>query len=194
MRATMRVTILAMFSLLALLAACKQASNPELEPLHIGGELELKDAAGNIFRLADHSGEIKILFFGYASCPDACPMALSRVANVAKALGEANRDLLTIFVSVDPGRDTPELLDEFLGFFGVRGVGLTGSKERIDEVVKSYGAQYEMFESGSAGDYLVSHSTYLYLLDRENRVRRIIGTEDSTESIAGWVTSLLSEH
>jgi protein SCO1/2 len=193
MRATMRVTILAMFAFLALLAACKQAPNPELEPLHIGGELELKDAAGNIFRLADHGGEIKILFFGYASCPDACPMALSRVASVAKALGEGNRDLLTIFVSVDPGRDTPELLDEFLGFFGVRGVGLTGPKERIDEVVKSYGAQYEMFESGSAGDYLVSHSTYLYLLDRENRVRRIIGTEDSTEAIAGWVTSLLSE-
>lgn len=178
---------------LALLAGCQPAPNPELEPLQIGGELSLQDAAGRTFLLADHGEEVKILFFGYASCPDACPMALSRVASVAKALGKERESLLTIFVSVDPGRDTPELLDEFLGFFGVRGVGLTGSKERIDEVVRSFGAQYEMFESGSAGDYLVSHSTYLYLLDRENRVRRIIGTEDTTEAIASWALSLLSE-
>ncbi len=179
--------------LLALLAGCSPASNPELEPLEIGGELELTDAAGRTFLLADHDDEVKIVFFGYASCPDACPMALSRVASVARALGDREEHLLTVFVSVDPDRDTPELLDEFLGFFGVRGVGLTGPKEQIDQVVERYGAQYEMFGGGADGDYLVSHSTYLYLLDRESRVRRIIGAEDGTETIAAWVESLLSE-
>ncbi len=179
--------------LLVALFSCGQPPNPDLEPLEIGGELNLIDSAGRRFRLADHGEELKIVFFGYASCPDACPMALSRVSSVARALGENEKHLLTLFVSVDPERDTSALLDEFLGFFGVRGVGLTGSKEEIDEVVQRYGAQYEMFGGGSSGDYLVSHSTYLYLLDRENRVRRIIGTEDGTEAIAGWIESLLAE-
>ena len=136
-------------------------------------------------------GEARLL--GYASCPDVCPRALSRVSQVEKLLGPLAEQLLAVFVSVDPERDTPDHLAEWLGFFAVRGVGVTGSAERVATVAKAYGAFYEKRPSGSAMGYLIDHSTYLYLVDRAGRVRHLVRSEDSPESIAGWVRALLAE-
>ena len=181
-------------SLLSLaVAACGVVPATDLAPLPIGGDIELTQAGGKVFRLSDHGAEVKLVFFGYASCPDVCPRALSRVSQVEKLLGPLAEQLLAVFVSVDPERDTPDHLAEWLGFFAVRGVGVTGSAERVATVAKTYGAFYEKKPSGSAMGYLIDHSTYLYLVDRAGRVRHLVRSEDSPESIAGWVRALLAE-
>jgi protein SCO1/2 len=185
----------AVCSALAALAlhACGAVPATDLVPLPVGGDIELSQSEGRTFRLADHSAEVKLVFFGYASCPDACPRALGRVRQVEALLGAERERLLSVFVSVDPERDTPEHLAEWIGFFGVRGVGVTGSAERIAAIAKTYGASYEKAASDSAMGYLIDHSTYLYLVDRGGRVRRIIRSEDPPEQIARWVKALLAE-
>ena len=175
------------------LTACGVVPATDLLPLSIGGDIELTQAGGRVFRLSEHAAEVKLLFFGYASCPDVCPRALARVSQVEKLLGPLAEQLLAVFVSVDPERDTPDHLAEWLGFFGVRGVGITGSADRVASVAAAYGAFYEKKPSGSALGYLIDHSTYLYLLDRAGRVRRLVRSEDSPEAIAGWVSALLAE-
>lgn len=177
--------------LLVLLAAggCRDQTG-ELAPLPIGGEIELATAGGP-FRLSEHPHEVKLVFFGYASCPEVCPTTLARVARVQAALGARREELLAVFVSVDPERDTPERLAEFVSFFGVRGVGGTSTPERIAALAKAYGAYYEKIEGPTAANYLIDHSTFLYLLDRRNRVRRLVRSSDPPERIAGWVGRLL---
>jgi protein SCO1/2 len=165
----------------------------ELAALPLGGEIGLDMAGGSTFRLADHPDDVKLLFFGYATCPDVCPVTLARVAGVARALGDRRERLLAVFVSIDPERDTPDELAEFMSFFGVRGFGVTGPRERLDPVVKAYNAFYEKVESDSAAGYLMDHSTYMYLLDRQNRVRRLVRSDEPIERIAGWIETLMAE-
>jgi len=136
---------------------------------------------------------VKLVFFGYTTCPDVCPLTLARVASVRRALGARGDRVLAVFVSIDPERDTPEKMEQFLSFFGVRGVGVTGPPERLDPVVQAYNAFYSKVDSGSAAGYLMDHSTYIFLLDRRNRVRRLIRSDDPVARIAGWIDTLLSE-
>jgi protein SCO1 len=186
------------------LGACQQPSQPqqqqqpeaeadELAPLPLGGEVNLDMAGGQTFRLADHPDDVKLLFFGYTTCPDVCPTTLARVSSVARAVGSDADHLYTVFVSIDPERDTPEKLTEFLSFFHVRGAGVTGPKERLDPVVQAYKAFYSRIESDSAAGYLMDHSTYVFLIDRQNRVRKLIRHDDSVEQIASWVKTLIAE-
>ncbi len=176
--------------LLVLAGAC---SDPlaDLPPLPIGGELELATAGGGALRLADHPDEVKLIFFGYASCPEICPTTLARLARVQTALGERSRGLFSVFVSVDPERDSPERLAEFVHFFGIRGAGATGTPERIAALAKAYGAFYERVEGPTAAQYLIDHSTFIYLVDQRDRVRRLVRSDDSVEQIADWVRRLL---
>jgi len=176
--------------LLILATACSDPLS-DLPPLPIGGELELATAGGGILRLADHPDEVKLLFFGYASCPEICPTTLARLARVQSALGERSGGLFSVFVTVDPERDSPERLAEFVRFFGIRGAGATGTPEQIAALAKAYGAFYERVEGPTAAQYLIDHSTFIYLLDRRNRVRRLVRSDDSVEQIAGWVRRLL---
>lgn len=178
---------------LGAVAACGPGASVELAPLPIGGEIELLQAGDSVFRLSEHGDEVKLVFFGYASCPDACPTALGRVSRVEELLGVDAARLFTVFVSVDPDRDSPDRLAEWIGFYGIRGVGVTGPADRVAAVARAYGASYQRVDAASAAGYLIDHTTYLYLVDRGGRVRRLIGREDSPETIAGWVRALLAE-
>lgn len=189
----LRATRFAAAAFASLLAACGTVPATDLVPVPIGGEIELIQAGGTTFRLSEHRDEVKLVFFGYASCPDACPRALSRIRQVELLLGPAREQLLSVYVSVDPERDTPEHLAEYIGFFSVRGVGVTGTPEKIAEIAKAYGASYQKAPSESAMGYLIDHSTFLYLLDRAGRVRRIVRSDDTPEQIASWVKALLAE-
>jgi protein SCO1/2 len=186
--------------LLALLWAsgCRPDPAAELVAEPIGGEPGLLATDGKPFRLADHPDEVKLLFFGYTTCPDVCPMALGRAAAVARELDHRGgaklaEKLLVVFVSIDPARDTPERLTEYLSFFGVRGVGLRGTEAEVAATAKAYGASYKRIDGRSAAGYLIDHTTYLYLIDREGRVRRLVRSDDSVEQIARWVEVLSTQ-
>lgn len=170
------------------------ASERKLQVHAIGGDFQLTDQNGEAFEMSSLDGQIRILFFGYTSCPDFCPMTLSKVNQIRKLLGDAGEDLMTVFVSVDPERDTPEKVAEYLGFFDLgQTVGLTGSREEVDKVLELYSAAYEKVEAETALKYLVNHTTYLFLVDRENAVRAIFPHYEAPEHIAMGIRVLLRE-
>jgi protein SCO1/2 len=180
----------------------------DLVPLPIGGDVDLQRPDGSTFRLADHPDDVKLLFFGYTSCPDACPTALGRVGSVARRLEErGGRDLvdrfLVVLVTIDPARDDSAKLTEYLTFFGlrppgvvgdgVRGIGLRGSETATAQAARAYGASYERIDQKSGIGYSMDHTTYLYLIDKRGRVRRLIRSDDPVDAIAAWVETLVGE-
>src|SRR5262249_24566012 len=136
-------------------------------------------------------GQVVLLFFGYATCPDACPTMLAKLASVYKTLGQKKDRVLTVFVSVDPARDTPAALKKYLAYFRLNAVGLTGTKEEIDAVVKQYGAYYEIEKSASALGYHINHSTTLYVIDQSGAVKSQFKHTDKPDAIAAAVRLLI---
>ncbi len=154
-------------------------------------DFTLTDQDGKPFHLKDHRGQIVLLFFGYLSCPDICPMTISKLSRVYDLIGEKRDNVLTLFVTVDPERDTPEKIKEYLSYFKLKTVGLTGTKTEIDKVVSTYGGSYEKVKVDSAAEYLMDHSDYVYLIDGEGRVKALIHTEDKVQKIAGLIKEVL---
>jgi len=168
------------------------------KPLANGGSLDkaagdftLTDENGRPFRLSQLRGKVVLLFFGYTHCPDVCPTTMAKLARAAKLLGNDADRVVTLFVSVDPGRDTPEVMKHYLEYFHLNSFGLTGTKDEIDEVVKQYGARYEIEKSDSAAGYHVSHSTDLYLLDQKGELVKTFGYNDGTQTVVDGVRPLL---
>lgn len=185
--------------LLAALAGCAPQIDPEegppaeLEVYDIGGDFVLTGPGGEPWSLEQARGKVVLLFFGYTVCPDFCPMTLSKLVQVGEALDEDAGRVLTVFVSLDPERDSPERIAEYLSYYGIEAVGLTGSREEIDAVVASYGGSYSLDEVDSAMGYLVTHSTYLYLVDGRGRVRQLYGSLDDAARIEAGVRAVLRE-
>jgi protein SCO1 len=158
----------------------------------IGGDFALTDHTGARFESQSQRGKVLLVFFGYTMCPDVCPTTLSKLSSVMRRLGDAKGDVRTLYISVDPERDTPEVLKADLALFQLDAVGLTGTRAEVDAVVKLFGASYEIVPTPeSAGRYSVSHSTMLYLLDREGRVRQTFPYEATVDEIAAGIQSLL---
>ena len=107
----------------------------------IGGDFVLKDFDNNKYSLSA-SSKIKIIFFGFLNCPDICPTALTEVSNLLNKLDGLAKHVEPIFITVDPGRDTPELLKNYLSFFDERIIGLTGSQDQIEKVSNQYHVYY----------------------------------------------------
>ena len=157
----------------------------------IGGDFTLRDHNDQPFDLAEHRNKVVLLFFGYTFCPDFCPLTLSKLAQVYGLLGDSSADMLTLFVSVDPQRDTPKALKAYLDYFSIKALGLRGSKAEIDAVIKAYGGQYSYAEQEN-GAYMVNHSTYTYLIDRTGTIRFLFRHTDSPEKMAGVIRQLLN--
>src|ERR1041385_3045472 len=148
-----------------------------------GHDFALTDQNNKPFRLSQLRGKVVFLFFGYTHCPDACPTTMAKLSQVYKLLGHNADQVVTVFVSVDPGRDTTSVLKNYLAYFHLNSVGLTGTKEEIDVVVKQYGAKYEIEQSDSAAGYHINHSTDLYLLDQKGELARTFSYSDGTQVI-----------
>lgn len=154
----------------------------EKEAMPIGGDFTLTDHNGKPFHLFEQKRPV-LLFFGYATCPDFCPQTLAQLAQAYSKLEDGAKDVLTVFVSVDPQRDTPEVLKKYVTHFEVPVVGLTGSKDALDAVVKQYAGFYEIRDEGSAAGYLIDHSLYIYVIDRNGGVRYLLRSTDSVDDM-----------
>ena len=121
----------------------------------IGGNFSLMGYDGRTFHLNDHAGKIKLLFFGFTYCPDVCPTTLSRITQVYDRLNIDKDSLLTIFITLDPERDTQQLLKDYLAYFNVNSIGLIGNDQEIDKVANQYGMKYKKKMIDSSDMYTI---------------------------------------
>ena len=180
---------------LAVSAACQSAPPaPELPVLPIGGDFELTGHDGQPFALQSLRGKVVLIFFGYSSCPDACPTTLSKLSSVARRLGDDRSKIQALYVSVDPDRDTPPVLKADMENFSIGALGLTGKKEDIDKVVKQYAAAYEIVPTPeSAAKYTISHTTSVYALDTAGRVRKTFAYEATVDEVVTGIREILAQ-
>ena len=133
----------------------------------IGGPFTLVDQHGKTVTDRDFRGRYMLVFFGFTHCPDICPAELQVIAASLDDLGPKADEVVPIFVTLDPERDTPEVMDDYVKNFGSRFVGLTGSTESIAEAAKAYRVTYSKFENkdGDSNDvYSIDHSALVYLM------------------------------
>lgn len=156
----------------AFILAPRNSENNQLLAHKLGGDFTLQGIEGST-SLQDFRGKVVMLYIGYASCPDVCPTSLAVMSQSMKNLtAEESSQVQPIFISVDPDRDTPERLTEYSQFFHPSMIGLSGSRENLDQVVKQYGAFYRMVElKDSAMGYAVDHSSRIYLINRQGALK-----------------------
>ena len=157
----------------------------------IGGDFTLTNHHGNEFSLSELEGQPVLLFFGYTYCPDICPITLSKVARVHELLGLPPESIRTIFISVDPERDTVEKIRDYLSYFQMGTLGLIGTREKIDAVVRQYGGHYDLNKKEDPDNYFIDHSTDTYLIDQKGRVRFLFRPDDDPTYIAAVAKQLL---
>ena len=181
---------------LALLAACggSPAPTPKSEgPIansSIGGPFTLTDSNGKTVHWSDFDGKYRIVYFGYTWCPDVCPTEVARIARGVKRFSEAHPqlagDVVPIFVSVDPERDTPAKVGEFVHAFSDNMVGLTGTPEQVKAAADAFKVFYQKGEPNSEGAYLVNHSRLAYLMGRKGEPIALlpVDVKDQGEAIS----------
>jgi protein SCO1/2 len=179
-------------SLVVIALTLVSCNRTKLPILPVGGDFVLTDDNNQRFELSSLHGKAVLVFFGYTSCPDICPTTLSKLSSVYKQLGPDAARVKTIYISVDPQRDTPQVLKEDLSSFDLDALGVTGTKADIDKVVAEYGASYEFIPTPESElKYTVAHSTTLYALDTNGRTRILFPYDASIEQIVTGVREIL---
>lgn len=166
-------------------APAASAAPPTLAPAQAsGGDFVLRGPQGPV-ALADYRGRVVVLYFGYTFCPDVCPTSLAIIGQALSALEPAEvAQVAGILVSLDPGRDTPEVLEAYAPFFHPNIVGVTGSAEQIAEVARQYGARYMKQKPDSDGLYAVDHSSVTYIVDRQGKLAASLAHGTSPQHLA----------
>lgn len=165
----------------------------------IAGEFELLDAAGKTVRWADINGRWQLVFFGFTHCPEACPTTLANASRALADPGLDGRDLRVLFISVDPGRDTPEVVGKYVGNFGPRVTGLTGNlagdsagdpagnPAGIAAAAAAFGVFFEKMPAMADGEYMVNHTATLFLLGPTDEIFETIPYGATAPEIAAAV-------
>jgi len=157
-------------------------------------EFKLINSNHNAVTAGDYRGKVRLLFFGFTSCPDVCPTTLQKLNQIIGDLPQEQQDeVLTLFVSVDPERDTPERVDEYVHFFGEGIVGLTGTEPQLRELAKRYRTTFGYDEPDKDGYYAVSHSSAVYVFDREGEARLLLRSDLSRDEIRDDLLALVQE-
>jgi len=174
------------------LAACTpHPGPPPLQGADIGGDFSLINAQGKAVQWTDFRGKYAIVYFGYAYCPDVCPTDMQRTAQGMKIVSERNPDLAakiqTTFISIDPERDTPEVVAEFASAFSDDIIGLTGSPEAVKKAADAFRVYYEKGEVMENGGYLVDHSNIVFLFDPEGKPLAMLPTDEGAEAVANEI-------
>lgn len=155
-------------------------------------DFALIDDDGEAVTAEAYRGKTTLVYFGYTQCPDVCPITLARLGSVINQLDEDVRDeVQVLFVSVDPGRDTPEVLKRYVGAFGPEFTGLTGEREDIDALTNRYRIAYEYEEPNEHGDYIVNHSSAIFAFDEEGHAQFLARDSHSPQDILGDLRTLI---
>ncbi|BBK39547.1 electron transporter SenC [Allostella sp. ATCC 35155] len=159
----------------------------------IGGEFQLVDHQGRRVTAASYAGRHMLVFFGFTHCPDVCPLALGEVSVALDALGpEAAAKVQPLFVSVDPERDTPAILKDYVAAFDDRITGLTGTPEEIAAAARAYRVYYKKVPVEGALGYTMDHSAFVYLMGPDGRLEAFFTHETKGEAMAKKIRGFLA--
>jgi protein SCO1 len=162
-------------------------------PVTIGGPFTLTATDGTTVTDGTYRGKWLLVYFGYTSCPNTCPTMLIEIGTALATLGADAGKLQPLFITVDPQRDTAESLGEYLQSFDPRIVGLTGTPQQIAVAAQEYGVYYAPHKTGpGAEDYVIDHSSYLYLMDPWGNFVRGFEADTSGDRVAGIVRELMA--
>jgi protein SCO1/2 len=164
------------------------------QPVHAAPDFTLTDQENGSFHLSNQRGQVVLMFFGYTFCPDVCPLELSKLVQARRILGAEAARVRFVFITVDPERDNPARLRQYLGYFSSEFVGLTGDQPSLEQVWRDYGVYVTREEQkNSAAGYLVAHSTWSYLVDPNGHLRLIYPMDVSAEDLAADIRAILRE-
>lgn len=155
-------------------------------------QLSLPDQDGKLRALSDFKGKVTVIFFGYTQCPDVCPTTLSELAQVKQALGPDGDRLQGVFVTVDPERDTPELLKQYVGSFDPSFVALRGTPEQTAAAAKEFRVFYGKVPGRTEGSYTIDHTAGSYLFDAQGRLRVFVRYGGGAEPLTADLKTLLA--
>jgi protein SCO1/2 len=192
---------------LAALLAASSAQAATALPVHdgIGGDFTAESSLGRRVSLSEYRGKVVLLFFGYTSCPDVCPVTLAHLRTVVGGIGRAADDVQVLLITVDPENDTAEHLAQYLARFHSGFVGVTGKREEIDRIAElfmvkhhqSHGTEvtteYNRSKAFTEKAYLVSHSQQIYLLDKAGRTRALFFAGSPVGEMQEAILALLRE-
>jgi len=156
-----------------------------LGQIAIGGDFRLLDQTGMQVTLADFKGKWVLLYFGFCRCPDICPEQIDRLVEIQERLAHygKDKDFVPVFVTVDPERDTPEVVGEYVKEFSPKLLGLTGSVENINIVAKRYRIYHSKGPKDCEGDYIVDHTVVMYLLNPKGEFTDFFGQVKPVQDI-----------
>lgn len=156
----------------------------------IGGKFSLIDQNGKTVTDGDLKGKWQLVFFGYTHCPDICPTSLNELSLALDKLGAKKKDVGIVFISVDPERDTPDVLKSYVGAFGGPIVALTGTQEAVAQAAKDYRVYFAKHPRADGG-YDMDHSALIYVMDPQGRFTATFTPDTAPDDIARRLTKLL---
>ncbi|MBS1098509.1 SCO family protein [Gluconobacter sphaericus] len=161
----------------------------------LGGSYTLIDMHGHSLTERQFQGRYTLIYFGYTHCIDVCPLTLATVTQALELMGKASHQIVPLFITVDPSRDTPEVVADYVSHFSPDIVGLTGTESQIQAVIQSFHVMARRRGSLAdrmSSDYLMDHSSVLYLMDGDNRLVSVLPVDTSPQEIATRLRRLVS--
>jgi protein SCO1 len=165
-------------------------TNEGLNP-RIGGHFELSLPDGKAVTDEAFRGKWLVIYFGYTYCPDVCPATLASVAYALKKLGPAADKVQPLFITVDPERDTPEIIGEYVKFFDPSFVGLAGTPQQIAAAAREFHVYYAVRQLGN-NEYVIDHSSYLYVVDPKGAFARLLSGDLPGHELAAQLAKLMN--
>lgn len=198
---TRRRLLTAAVAALALVAACSDKSaesGGSFSGIDITGAdyatgFSLTDHNGQSRTLADFGGKVVVIFFGYTQCPDVCPTSMAEMAQAKQLLGPDGDRLQGLFVSVDPERDTPQVMKEYMASFDPSFLALYATQDKLPEVAKSFRIYYKKVDGKTPTSYTMDHSAGSYVYDTQGRIRLYHRYASGAQALADDVRKLLAE-
>ncbi|WP_050466700.1 SCO family protein [Herbaspirillum chlorophenolicum] len=181
-----------------LLVACGQSkpelkfNNTDVTGLDYAKDFALTDHTGKPRTLADFKGKAVVVFFGYTQCPDVCPTTMVEMANVMKELGPDADRVQVLFITVDPERDTQEILSQYVPAFDKRFLGLRGDAQQTEKVAKEFKVFYQKVPGKQPGSYTMDHTAGSYVFDPQGHIRLFVKHGQGPQTLAHDIKLLLS--
>lgn len=196
MKGWMRMAVVAVAGVMAALTGCKPSPasfhSIDLTGASYAQDFSLTDHKGQARSLSDFKGKAVVVFFGYTQCPDVCPTSLNELAQAKRLLGAEGERLQGVFVTVDPERDTPELLKAYMANFDDSFVALVPSAEQLAALAKEFKVYYKKVEGKTPTSYTMDHTAGSYIYDPQGRLRLYSRYGAGAQALADDVAVLLS--